>query len=68
MSKGMTLKQIRLEEFFTALEAYEKALRTGKNIVEASLRIHVAKGGVSRRLGALVNRVSRATVRDKSES
>ena len=40
----MTLKQFARAEFWRALKAYAEALRTGENLVWASVRIHAALG------------------------
>jgi len=56
---GKTLKQFELDKFYVALEAYKKALQTGAGVIEASLRVHMAKANVPMSLWPLVNRAFR---------
>lgn len=62
--EGMTLKQIRRQEFWHALDAYREALRTGTGIVSTSVRVHSAKGGVPKSWWPLVNKAFRETTRE----
>ncbi len=51
--KGMTLKQMAKQEFFTALEAYRQA-ETNKDFIIASVRLHAASGNVPKHYRRLV--------------
>lgn len=60
-AQGMTLKQMQRYQFDAAIEAYCKALETGKNLVRASLRVHAAI--YSKRTRRIVNRMFKETRR-----
>jgi hypothetical protein len=44
MAQGLTLKQVNIQAFFKALEAYKEALRERNGVAAASLRVHSALG------------------------
>lgn len=65
---GMTLKQMSKHRFYIALEQYKEALRTGKDLIWASMMIHAAKGGdgVTREMCRMVGRASKEIAKEKA--
>jgi len=52
----VTKKQIAVQGFLGAVEAYKKALATKTGIVAASLRVHQAKANVPKKYHLLIGR------------